>query len=102
MIKTYHYGLIGYWHILIVCQNILRTCIRFHLKNKLSNIALSKANGDFNNALVETKSIISIDALNLDVLDLFNDFDDKTNHLIGDGMLVLDLSSKKWGCMFAL
>ena len=92
MIRTYHYILTGYWYVIIVCQNILWTCIKFHLRNKISNITLAKAN--VHNALIKAKSIVSINALNLDVSDLFNDHDGKINHLI-DGMLELDLLLRK-------
>ena len=79
----------------VVCQNILWICIKFHLKNKISNIALVEANVDINNALVEVNSIISIDALNLNVSDLFNNPDEKINHLNWCGVLRLDSLWKK-------
>ena len=86
-------------HVLVVFQNILWTCIRFYVRNKKSNIALAKAKVNINNSLVEAKSIILIDALNLDILNLFNDLNDKINHVIADGMLELGLLSRKWGCL---
>ena len=68
-------------HISIVHQNISWAYIRFHLKNKISNIALTETNVHINNAFVDAKIIILIDVLNLDVLDPFNDSDGKLNHL---------------------
>ena len=65
----------------IVWKNILWTYIRFHLKNKISNITLIEVNIGINNALVEANFIILIDALKLDNSNLFNDLDDKINHL---------------------
>ena len=67
----------------------------YHLRNKIINIALAKVNVYINNSLIKAKSIILIDAQNLNILDLFNNPDGKINHLIGDGMLKLDLLSRK-------
>ena len=42
--------------VLVVRQNISCNYIKFHLKNKISNVALAEANVHVNNALVEAKS----------------------------------------------
>ena len=75
------------------------TFIRFHLRNKISNIALVKANVNIYNALIKAKFIILIDVLNLDI---FNDIDSKINHLIGDEMLELDLLLRNMRIFFCL
>ena len=81
--------------VLVVNQNISWTCTRFHLKNKISIIALGKVNVDVSNVVVEANSIILIGELNLDISDLFNDPDDKIDHLIEGGILRLDLLLSK-------
>ena len=59
----------------------------------IRNITLDEAN--VHKTIVEAKSIILIDVLNLDISNLFNDLDNKINHLIGDGKLELNFIIEK-------
>ena len=59
----------------VVCQNISWTCIKFYSKNKRSNIIFDEDNVNVKNVIVEANSIYSIDAINLNISNPFNDPD---------------------------